>query len=64
MHGNEYVAVSTDNQGKMESEGEVASSSKASKIDVSLAVPRQEAASIVVIEEVDIGVPAIVQMSM
>jgi hypothetical protein len=41
----------------------VAGSSNASKIDTSSTIPRKEVASIVVIEEVDVGVLAIVQTS-
>lgn len=44
-------------------EGEVTASSKASERDAYPTVPWQEAASIVVVEEVDVGVMATVQMS-
>lgn len=63
MRGSVSAAVPTDNQGEMESEGEVVSSSKASKRDASPTVPWQETASIVVVEEVDVGLPTIVQTS-
>jgi len=64
MRGSVSVAVPTDYQGETENEVEVTGLSKTSKRDASPAVPQQEAASIVAVEEVVVGVPTIVQTSM